>query len=104
MADVTVFREGGYRYVKALLGSFHGGRLDDVVMRRADIQQSFPYLALTIAVVAVLGPGFGKLIVAPTVTGWVLYARVMRAGALSLREQGFAASWRGTSSRTSCRR
>jgi peptide/nickel transport system permease protein len=85
----AVLGSGALGVVLGLVAGFYPGWLDDVIMRVADVQQSFPYLALAIAVVAALGPGLGKLILILAITGWVLYARVVRAEALSLREKDF---------------
>jgi peptide/nickel transport system permease protein len=68
---------------------YYKGWLDTVVMGFADIQQSFPFLALAIVVVAVLGAGLGNLLIVLTLGGWILYARVVRAEVLSLSEKDF---------------
>ena len=85
----AVVGSGALGITLGLLAGYYKGRLDDGIMRLADIQQSFPYLALVIAVVAVLGPGLNKLILVLAFTGWVLYARVVRGEALVLREREF---------------
>ena len=86
---VAVVGSGAIGVALGLAAGYYRGLLDDVIMRLADIQQSFPYLALAIAVVAVVGPGLQNLILVLAVTGWVLYARVVRAEVLSLREKEF---------------
>ena len=50
---------------------------------------AFPGLLLAIALVAFLGAGIGKLILALCVIGWVGYARVMRGQVLKVREYDF---------------
>jgi peptide/nickel transport system permease protein len=72
-----------------LLAGFFGGWIDAIVMRVSEIQLAFPTIILYVAVMAVLGPGLEKLIAVIGVVGWVQYARVERAMALSLREQEF---------------
>lgn len=86
---VAVVGSGVIGVALGLVAGYYRGRLDDAIMRLADIQQSFPYLALAIAVVAVVGPGLQNLIIVLAVTGWVLYARVVRAEVLSVREKEF---------------
>ncbi len=61
--------------------------LNQVVMRLADIQLSFPSTFLAIALVAGLGPSIANLIIVLALTGWVEYARVVRSQVLSLKEQ-----------------
>jgi peptide/nickel transport system permease protein len=75
-----------------LLGAtagYVGGRLDDVVSRVMDVLLAFPGILLAIALVAVLGPSLGHLILALSVIGWVGYARLVRAQALRARELEF---------------
>ena len=69
-----------------LLAGFFGGWVDAVVMRVGEVQLAFPTIILYVAVMAVVGPGLEKLIAVIGVVGWVQYARVERALALSLRE------------------
>lgn len=77
-----------------LISGYFGGWLDRVVMRICDIQLSMPFVLLAIAVVAVLGRGLGNLVAALSVTGWVAYARIVRAQVLVLREREFLESAR----------
>ncbi|MDQ3811959.1 MAG: ABC transporter permease [Chloroflexota bacterium] len=69
-----------------LVSGYFGGWTDDLVSWLVSVQLSFPFILLAIAVVAVLGGGLRNLIVVLALTGWVVYARVVRAEALSLRE------------------
>src|SRR5690242_13307784 len=72
-----------------LVSGYFGGRIDDVFMRLADIQLAFPFILLAIAVIGVLGPSLPVIIVVIGVSSWVVYARVVRGAALSLREREF---------------
>jgi peptide/nickel transport system permease protein len=72
-----------------LLAGYFGGRVDDVLMRLGDVQLAFPFILLAIAVIGVLGPSLPVIIVVIGVSSWVIYARVVRAAVLSLREQEF---------------
>src|SRR5262249_39562797 len=53
-----------------------------------------PFLALAIAMVAVLGPGFRNMVIVLWVGGWTLYARVVRAETLSIREKEYVTAAR----------
>lgn len=79
--------------VGTVLGTWAGyfGRLTDhVITGTADLVQAFPAIVLNIAVLALVArPGLIHLIIALTVNGWVLYARLARAETLSLREREF---------------
>jgi peptide/nickel transport system permease protein len=71
-----------------VLGAFAGftGRWADMlVMRVSDLVQAFPIYILMIALVFALGAGVRSLLVAFTVVGWVVYARVIRSEILRVR-------------------
>ena len=72
-----------------VISGYYRGLLDDVIMRLAEIQLAVPFILFAIAVLAVLGPGLKNLILVLGVTGWVTYARVVRAQVLSFREKEF---------------
>jgi peptide/nickel transport system permease protein len=72
-----------------LLSGFLGGRVDASIMALVDIMLAFPQLILAFAMVAVLGPGIGNIILVLGITGWERYARVVRAEVLALREREF---------------
>ncbi|HSE95061.1 MAG TPA: ABC transporter permease [Methylomirabilota bacterium] len=80
---------GSLGLVVGLLSGYHGGRVDDVLMRLADIQLAFPFILLAIAVIGVLGPSLRNIIVVIGVSGWVVYARIVRGEVLTLREREF---------------
>ena len=72
-----------------LLSGFLGGRVDATIMALVDIMLAFPQIILAFAMVAVLGPGIGNIILVLGLTGWERYARVVRAEVLALREREF---------------
>jgi peptide/nickel transport system permease protein len=72
-----------------LLAGYFTGRLDDITMRIADVQLAFPFILLAITIAGVLGPSPRNVILILAVGGWVVYARLARGQALSLREKEF---------------
>jgi len=94
----TVLIGGTLGMLLGVLSGYYGGRLDDVIMRLAEIQLAFPSILLYIAVLAVLGPGLGKVIAILGITGWVTYSRVSRGEVLSIREREYIASARAVGS------
>ena len=72
-----------------LVSGYFGGRVDDVLMRLADIQLAFPFILLAIAVIGVLGPSLATIIMVIGVSSWVVYARIVRGAVFSLREREF---------------
>jgi peptide/nickel transport system permease protein len=89
-----------------LIAGYFGGWRDAAIMRLADVQLAFPSILLALALVAVLGPSLLYVIVVLGATGWVSYARVVRAEVLSLRSREFVTAARaaGVSDRTIVRR
>jgi peptide/nickel transport system permease protein len=78
--------------VGSLIGAvsgFYRGLLDNIVMRIVDTWMAFPSLLLAIAFGAALGPGLFNLVLALSLTIWVVYCRVVRAEVLSLRERDY---------------
>jgi peptide/nickel transport system permease protein len=77
--------------VGTALGVVAGYRswLATAIMRVVDVQMSFPPLVMAIAVIAVLRPGLGSVILTLGIVGWVIYTRVVRAEVLKLRELEF---------------
>lgn len=80
--------------VLGLLAGYFGGPLDTVISRFGDIQLAFPSILLAILLAGVLGPGLANIIIALAVTRWVIFARVVRASAISVRALDFVDSGR----------
>jgi peptide/nickel transport system permease protein len=74
-------------FALGMLAGYIGGRVDDFIMRLADIQLAFPFILLAVAIVAVVGPGLVNIVLVLGIAGWVLPARVVRAEVLSARER-----------------
>ncbi len=72
-----------------LLAAFYGGWADHAIMRVVDVLFAFPTFLLAIAIVAALGPGLWNTILAITIVEIPTVARIVRAPALTLREEEF---------------
>ena len=83
-----------------LLAGFHGGRVDAVIMRIADVFLSIPYILLAMGVVFALGPSLFNVILVMAVTRWVQFARIVRADVLSIREREFVSGARARGNRS----
>jgi peptide/nickel transport system permease protein len=86
---VAVALAGAIGITLGLFAGYRGGRIDDVIMRLADIQLALPQILMAIAILAVLGPGIQNVILTLAITNWVTYARIVRGQVLSLREKEF---------------
>ncbi len=82
------------------LAGYLGGWFDNIIMRFMDVLLAFPSLLLAIALVAIMRPiilegGLSPLIPALFAIGFVsipVYARIVRASVLSIKEQDFVAA------------
>jgi peptide/nickel transport system permease protein len=73
------------------LAGYYGGWIDRIVAGYVfNVFLAFPGLLLAIAMVAFLGAGLNKLILALCIIGWVGYARLIRGQVLKVREYDFA--------------
>lgn len=89
-----------------LLSGYYGGRTDSIIMRIADVFMAYPFMLLTISIIAVLGNSILNLILVLGLSDWVTYARTVRGSVLSIKEKEFvkAAHSLGTKGRTIIRR
>ncbi len=72
-----------------LIAGFYGGWIDDIVMRIMDMLFAFPAILLAMAILAVLGPGFVNAMIAIGIVYTPIFARIIRASVLSIREEVF---------------
>lgn len=71
------------------IAGFKGGRVDEFMMRSADVLYGIPYLLLVILLMVVLGASVSTMILAMTITGWVNMSRIVRGQVLSLKNQEY---------------
>lgn len=72
-----------------LVAGYLGGRTESLIMRIADLQLSFPPILIALILLAVTGPGVGKIIVALIAVQWAYYARTARSAALVERKKEY---------------
>ena len=77
-----------------LIAGYFGGRVDEFIMRMADMVLAFPSYLLAIAIIASLGPSLFNALIAVSVPWWPWYTRLMRSQVLSIKEQPFIESAR----------
>ncbi len=80
--------------VLGLIAGYYRGWLDEVVMRLVEIQLAFPFLLLAITIMAVLQASLQNVIIVLAVSGWVVYARLVRGSTLALAEKEYVVSAR----------
>lgn len=72
-----------------LISAYVGGRLDTVIMRIVDLQLSFPTILIALVLLALLGQGVDKILIALVVVQWAYYARTVRGTALVERRRSY---------------
>ena len=72
-----------------LLAAYVGGRTETLIMRVVDLQLSFPAILLALMLIAVLGKGVDKIIIALVAVQWAYYARTIRGTALVERRKEY---------------
>ncbi|MFQ5755227.1 MAG: ABC transporter permease [Acidiferrobacterales bacterium] len=72
-----------------LIAAYFGGRTDTLIMRIVDLQLSFPAILIALVLLAVLGKGVDKIIIALVTVQWAYYARTVRASALVERNKEY---------------
>jgi peptide/nickel transport system permease protein len=77
-----------------LIAGYFGGKIDEVIMRFADMILAFPSLLLAIAIVASLGPSLINALIAISLPWWPWYTRLMRSQVISAKEMQFVESAR----------
>lgn len=80
--------------VLGALAGYSGGWSDNLIMRVMDVLLAFPSLILAIAIVAVLGPGLANALLAIAFVSIPIYARLVRASVLQVKEQDFVSASR----------
>ena len=75
--------------IMGVLAAYIGGRFEQIVMRIVDIQLGFPAILVALILLAVLGKGIDKIIIALVTVQWAYYARTARSAALVERNKEY---------------
>jgi peptide/nickel transport system permease protein len=78
-----------------VLAAYAGGRFEALLMRVVDIQLGFPAILVALVLIAVLGKGVDKIIIALVCVQWAYYARTARSAALVERGKEYIEAARG---------
>ncbi|WP_269930514.1 ABC transporter permease [Aminobacter sp. HY435] len=65
-----------------LAAAYFGGRIDTLVMRLVDLMLGFPTILVALMLLAFLGQGVWKVVLALVIVQWAQFARAVRAAAL----------------------
>ncbi len=75
--------------VAGLAGAYFGGRFDALLMRLVDLQLAFPSVLTALVLVALLGSGVDKVIIAIVCAQWAYFARTLRSSAMVERTKEY---------------
>ncbi len=90
----AVLIAGAVGVAVGVVAGFYGGFIDEALMRLADLRLALPFILLVIVIITVFGPSLTNIVIVLGLTGWVSYARVVRAEVLSVREREFVTAAR----------
>jgi peptide/nickel transport system permease protein len=72
-----------------LISAYAGGWLDNLIMRLVDLQLSFPSILIALILLAVVGQGVDKIVIALIAVQWAYYARTVRGTALAEKKKEY---------------
>ena len=75
--------------VVGLIAAWFGGWVEAVIMRIVDLQLSFPSILIALVLLATLGQGVDKIVIALITVQWAYYARTVRGAALVERNKEY---------------
>jgi peptide/nickel transport system permease protein len=80
---------GGIGLILGVLAGYFGKVVDEILMRATDMFLAFPGLILAMAFAAMLGPSLVNTIIAISLVGWTVFARLARAEAMRVKNQPY---------------
>ncbi len=81
------------------LAGYYGNKLDNVIMRFMDILLAIPSILLAIAIVSAFGGGLVNVMIAVGISSIPVYARIVKASVMSIKEQEFIEAARAVGAR-----
>jgi peptide/nickel transport system permease protein len=94
LASAAVLLSSTAAAMLGLLAAFHGGAVDQLLVRVADVLFAFPAIILALLMIAIFGPGLAGVIIAIVLVTLPLMFRVVRAAAINVRGRDFVTSAR----------
>ncbi len=89
IAAMTLFISAVSGTIAGMIAGYLGGWVDEIMMRMADIFLSIPSLILALAITAALGPSIHNVMIAIGIAWWPMYARLMRAQVLAVKQNQY---------------
>ncbi len=89
MGILSVILAAVFGILTGTISGFYGGRVDDVIMRAADVMLAFPPIVLAICVIALMKPSMATVVIVLALVTWVWHARPIRSAVLKIREMDY---------------
>jgi peptide/nickel transport system permease protein len=90
----------GMGTVLGLLAGYFGGVIDSIVTGVTETLMALPFILLAIAIIAAVGATPTVVVLTLGLTGWVSFAKLVRAKTLELRDEEFVQASRALGART----
>ena len=91
VAFYAILFSGSIGALAGMVAGYFGGRVDAVLMRFIEIQQSIPAIALALILAAAMEPGLSTVVVVIVLTYWAWYARIIRGEVMALKGRDYIA-------------
>ncbi len=75
--------------ILGIIAGYFGGIIDEIIMRIVDILLSFPGILLALTLISFFGNSILNLVLALSLMGWVVYARLARGVALKVKQEDY---------------
>ena len=75
--------------VFGMLAGYHGGWIDDALMRTTELFQVIPRFFFAVIAIALFGPGLDRMVLTLGLTSWPILARVVRGEVIAMRDLDF---------------
>lgn len=71
------------------IAAYAGGKVEEVMMRLADVLYAFPYMLSAMLIMVFLDAGIVSILIAMTIIGWITMARIVRGAVMQVRQQEY---------------
>jgi peptide/nickel transport system permease protein len=89
MGILSVTLAAAFGVLAGMISGYYGGKVDDVIMRAADVMLAFPPIVLAICIIALMKPSMATVIIVLALVTWVWHARPVRSAVLKIREMDY---------------
>jgi len=89
MGILSVILASAFGIIAGMISGFYGGKVDDLIMRAADVMLAFPPIVLAICIIALMKPSIATVIIVLALVTWVWHARPIRSAVLKIREMDY---------------